>query len=1203
MNKKLFLSLVAICLLINSALNAQSTTATNVAIIPPQYIGYSGFPAVTAKPLDIKNNYAAQDINFFTNLTGINGSSVQRMVIKNTTGFVGIGTGFTTVTPPQSYLHLDDGIVGRMFQITNTSTGNAANDGFLILNLANSILFSHQESGFWAFGAGDAPTGNNAIRMTIQGQTGATLGFIGIGTSFTAPLHLLDVRNGDINTGNGTAASPQGYMIGSNYVLWHNGNIANINVGVGAGLTNTAANGTFVGNDAGRNNTITGTNATFIGKNAGRNNTGPDNTFIGLNSGQVTTGNADVFIGNNAGLSNTSGSTNVFVGTNAGTANTIASFNTFMGFNAGLSNTTASFNTFIGYKAGESNITSTDNVFVGFQAGMNTNGAGLVAHANTAIGTNAGRDNTTGAFNSFVGDESGLFNTTGDNNVCFGFQTGAFNFTGNNNTYIGEASGPAAAFPNLSNAAGIGFNTITRADNKMILGDNFVNVGIGLSDDISQNGPQNKLEINAGTGAGGFAKSLPGSPGVSGLRFRDLHEASATTTNLGAGVLAVDFNGDVIYVPTSGITGIGNYCGATPTNPLLGDYEIPLAGFKYYFTGNGLPDISSVAIGLPCTNILRAKFNVYQNAGAAIVTPIIPVGGTIAGSFQNTDVNSISLPTGTFRAVLGVTNGMQPIGAATNVFNIGGDFRGQNGNVNIAVRGRCSGMAQYDNVSIGGEFFSSGPTNFNFGVKGTAFGGINNYSVHGSAPIATLTSYAGFFNGRSFVSTVLFPSDEVIKNNVMPIANALHMIDSLNPISFSFDTAIANGVGLYLPGEKQYGFKAQDVENVLPELVLITTKPAEHDTLGNEIKPLYTFKSLNYNAFIGILAKGIQELDAKVSTPPIVPTLISPANGTVGNFNQGATLVWNSVPGSLIFYHLQASKDNTFATTSINASGLTDTSAIFVVNDTGTYYWRVNAKNNAGVSLWSQVWSFTDTSSSTPKGGKTFPQSTLSDSGLKQNIVTLTGSLDKVKQLRGVNYNWITSALPLAGNDTSLQIGMIAQEVQNVYPEVIYLEDSLLHIDYQHLVPSLVEAVKELASKDSLKELQMQTMQTQINELTEMINSCCSSQSMLQSTNSNNSIAQQDVNLKDGQAIVLEQNVPNPFAEQTTINYFLPDNVVKAQILFYNAQGKLIQSVDLNEKGKGSLNVFASDLSNGIYTYTLIVDGKIVETKKMVKQQ
>jgi len=81
----------------------------------------------------------------------------------------------------------------------------------------------------------------------------------------------------------------------------------------------------------------------------------------------------------------------------------------------------------------------------------------------------------------------------------------------------------------------------------------------------------------------------------------------------------------------------------------------------------------------------------------------------------------------------------------------------------------------------------------------------------------------------------------------------------------------------------------------------------------------------------------------------------------------------------------------------------------------------------------------------------------------------------------------------------------------------------------------------------------------------------------------------------------LEQNVPNPFAEQTVINYFLPDNTVKAQIIFMDQSGKLIKIVDLTEKGKGTLNVFASDLSNGIYTYSLIVDGQTMETKKMMK--
>lgn len=45
----------------------------------------------------------------------------------------------------------------------------------------------------------------------------------------------------------------------------------------------------------------------------------------------------------------------------------------------------------------------------------------------------------------------------------------------------------------------------------------------------------------------------------------------------------------------------------------------------------------------------------------------------------------------------------------------------------------------------------------------------------------------------------------------------------------------------------------------------------------------------------------------------------------------------------------------------------------------------------------------------------------------------------------------------------------------------------------------------------------------------------------------------------------------------------------------------MIKTVDLDSRGDGQLNVFADDLSNGIYTYALFVDGKIIDTKKMVK--
>ena len=81
----------------------------------------------------------------------------------------------------------------------------------------------------------------------------------------------------------------------------------------------------------------------------------------------------------------------------------------------------------------------------------------------------------------------------------------------------------------------------------------------------------------------------------------------------------------------------------------------------------------------------------------------------------------------------------------------------------------------------------------------------------------------------------------------------------------------------------------------------------------------------------------------------------------------------------------------------------------------------------------------------------------------------------------------------------------------------------------------------------------------------------------------------------------MNQNDPNPFAEETDITYFLPETVGNATIMFYDNTGVIIKSVELQSKGNGTLDLYASDLSSGMYTYALIVDGKMIDSKKMMK--
>ena len=91
-----------------------------------------------------------------------------------------------------------------------------------------------------------------------------------------------------------------------------------------------------------------------------------------------------------------------------------------------------------------------------------------------------------------------------------------------------------------------------------------------------------------------------------------------------------------------------------------------------------------------------------------------------------------------------------------------------------------------------------------------------------------------------------------------------------------------------------------------------------------------------------------------------------------------------------------------------------------------------------------------------------------SDARLKKNIKPLTSSLQNLQQLNGYTYNWIDKA-----RDNDLQVGVLAQEVQKVYPELVKTAaDSTLSVNYSGLVPVLIEGMKEQQKQiDELKQL------------------------------------------------------------------------------------------------------------------------------------
>jgi hypothetical protein len=100
-----------------------------------------------------------------------------------------------------------------------------------------------------------------------------------------------------------------------------------------------------------------------------------------------------------------------------------------------------------------------------------------------------------------------------------------------------------------------------------------------------------------------------------------------------------------------------------------------------------------------------------------------------------------------------------------------------------------------------------------------------------------------------------------------------------------------------------------------------------------------------------------------------------------------------------------------------------------------------------------------------------------SDARLKTGIAEITDALAGILTLRGVTYRFDTAKYPEMGLSNGPQIGFIAQELEQVYPELVTTkENGFKAVNYAQLVPVLVEAIKEQQSM-------IADLQEQVNEL------------------------------------------------------------------------------------------------------------------------
>lgn len=221
----------------------------------------------------------------------------------------------------------------------------------------------------------------------------------------------------------------------------------------------------------------------------------------------------------------------------------------------------------------------------------------------------------------------------------------------------------------------------------------------------------------------------------------------------------------------------------------------------------------------------------------------------------------------------------------------------------------------------------------------------------------------------------------------------------------------------------------------------------------------------------------------------------------------------------------------------------------------------------------------------------------MSDLRYKENIQNLQGATATLLKLRPVSFDFKADNDLFDSADLKGKVGFIAQEVQTVLPnQVKYLSGTDIYtLDYVSMIPYLVKAFQETYAEN-------ENLRSEVEELRDMVELLQEQLSTSQNTPMNKAPQKGKSEKETGtEQAMLRQNMPNPFSESTLIEYTLPAKVKKASLNIYSNTGKIVRTYVLSTgTPNGAIMVDAYTFSPGVYSYSLITDGRISDSKKMV---
>ena len=880
-------------------------SAKNISVVANLTVGND--LTVTGDTTNVGNLTVDQTIftsSIFDNTTGVVTFSAGTDLILDAAGEINVrGSNISNVATPteadhaanKSYVDLaasafQGGDIPNAVRITATTTSTGVTTGALIVNggigTVGPIYSTNQIF----------VNGSPVLTSLSGGYNGGTIsGTLFINNSTTST----NVSSGALRVLGGVGIGRSIYAGGDSFF---NGIRFGNGAALGAGFNENVAIGGGTGINAPLNSNVTGVNNIAIGYSAnGQHPDGNDNIAIGVfsmsnknvGSGSIgigtntlidSLGNSNIAIGNNSGQLLSSGSSNVIIGSNTGSG--IAALNNHVIISDGDGNIRLQFNnngalgvvtaTVVTYGTLGQVLTSQGTAAAPQWTDAGGFGGGDVDGATAFLDTTASTDVNSGAVTIDGGlGVAGAIYAGSIQNTAIGSttrNTGAFTTLASNNqvTFSGNISSSGTGSGTIVVTGGVGVSgavnigaalsaggvasfTSNTAASSTTVAALVVTGGVGVSGDMRIGGNyfgngSNLTGIVAGTATNATNVALTTSATSSAFKVPFANTTLSTTGNYG---LLQDSAAEFTYNPNTNTLTVGTVSGtatnATQYNGIAQTTYSASIKARFNVSGGG-----TITVNGSGSVLWASRFIVISNGfGANFSTSgyfdiNCPTSGTITGVGGHANVTATAA---------GITMGAWD--ALYYILPIGSAFTSLAANFRIATYTSALDVP-HNWLLLAIRNGDDGTFNFCNGIRlrlsesasaaltGSAY---PQFSALGVGTAASATT--GEIRATNEI-TAYFSSDRNLKENIVPIENALGKLRQITGVMFDWideEVDKRGGEDGYFVRKHDTGIIAQDVEVVLPEVVATREDG---------------YKAVRYEKLAGLIIQSINELADQV---------------------------------------------------------------------------------------------------------------------------------------------------------------------------------------------------------------------------------------------------------------------------------------------------------------------------------------------------